>query len=359
MRKRYVQVGIGGRSYLYSEAIVGPYSQYATLVGICDTNPGRMELRNERLRNQTDSVRNFDIPMYLAQDFDRMLKEQEPDTVIVTSMDCTHHEYICRAMEAGCDVLTEKPLTIDAEKCQSIIDTVRRTGRQLRVTFNYRYSPARSLVKQILQAGTIGKILSVDFFWNLNTSHGADYFRRWHRYKKNSGGLLVHKATHHFDLVNWWLSAIPEEVYCRGARVFYRPEQAERYGLSRRTERCLTCGDTDRCKFFLDLKAYPDLKRLYLDQEKYDFYYRDRCVFASDIDIEDTMNAVVSYNTGAILSYALNAFTPWEGYAISFNGTGGRLEHTCVESVYISGDGTEPGEMLKKGTSITVHPHFN
>ncbi|HOL67591.1 MAG TPA: Gfo/Idh/MocA family oxidoreductase, partial [bacterium] len=272
--------------------------------------------------------------------------------------DCTHDDYICRALKAGCDVITEKPMTIDAERCRRILDTVRRTGKKLTVTFNYRYSPPRSVVKQVLMEGTIGRILSVDFFWNLNTSHGADYFRRWHRYKKNSGGLLVHKATHHFDLVNWWLSAVPEEVYCRGDRVFYRPEQAQRYGLTRRGKRCLDCPESSQCHFYLDLRAYPSLKELYLDQEQYDGYYRDRCVFAPDIDIEDTMNAVVRYSTGALMSYALNAFTPWEGYAISFNGTRGRLEHTCVESIYISGDGSVPGELLKQGTSIVVHPHF-
>ena len=51
-------------------------------------------------------------------------------------------------------------------------------------------------------SGVIGNVVSVDFHWLLDTRHGADYFRRWHRNKRNSGGLLVHKATHHFDLVN-------------------------------------------------------------------------------------------------------------------------------------------------------------
>ena len=45
--------------------------------------------------------------------------------------------------------------------------------------------------------------------WLLDTRHGADYFRRWHRNKNNSGGLMVHKATHHFDLVNWWMIPTP------------------------------------------------------------------------------------------------------------------------------------------------------
>jgi predicted dehydrogenase len=77
-----------------------------------------------------------------------------------------------------------------------------RTGRNCRVTFNYRYSPPRTQVKDLLMAGTIGDVLSVDFHWMLNTLHGADYFRRWHSRKEFSNGLMCHKATHHFDLVN-------------------------------------------------------------------------------------------------------------------------------------------------------------
>src|SRR5687767_15253676 len=64
----------------------------------------------------------------------------------------------------------------------------------------------------------------------LNTSHGADYFRRWHAQKENSGGLLVHKATHHFDLINWWLDAVPETVFAQGALAYYGRENAMRRG---------------------------------------------------------------------------------------------------------------------------------
>src|SRR5882757_4265875 len=121
----------------------------------------------------------------------------KPDFVIVTTVDATHNDYIIRAMTAGCDVITEKPLTTTAEKCQQILDAGKRTGRRCRVTFNYRYSPPRSQVKDILMSGEIGDVLSVDFHWLLNTHHGADYFRRWHSQKANSGGLMVHKATLH------------------------------------------------------------------------------------------------------------------------------------------------------------------
>jgi hypothetical protein len=97
---------------------------------------------------------------------------------------------------------------------------------------------------------------------------------------------------------------------------------------------------------------------MYLECEKYDGYFRDRCVFGEPITIEDTMNVVVRYNTGAYMTYSLNAFSPWEGYRIAFNGTKGRLEHDCIESMYISGDGKVQGATIPDGTTIRIYPHF-
>jgi predicted dehydrogenase len=352
-KKRYAQVGVGDRSYLYSEALVSTYRSTSELVAICDTNPGRLALRADWARE-----RGAEVKTYLASDFDRMIAEIRPDTVIVTSKDCTHDEYICRAMELGCDVISEKPMTTDEHKCQRILDTRKATGRRLRVTFNYRYSPPRTQIKELLMSGVIGEVVSLDFHWLLNTVHGADYFRRWHRNKTNTGGLQVHKATHHFDLINWWLSSVPERIYATGARNFYRPETADRYGLTRRTERCLTCPESTRCPFFADLRQHPHMVDLYLKNEAHDGYFRDRCVFSKDIDIEDTLHLAVDYRNGAQMSYSLHAFMPWEGHIVTFNGTKGRLEHVCQETVYTSGDGTVPGRLIPDGTTIRIYPHF-
>jgi predicted dehydrogenase len=128
-RKRYVQVGLGSRSYLYHEAMLGRYMEQAEMIGVCDTNEGRV-----RLRLAWADERGGESRGYLAADFDRMLAECRPDVVVVTSMDATHDDYICRALEAGCDVITEKPMTTTAEKCRRILDTQRRTGRTVRVT---------------------------------------------------------------------------------------------------------------------------------------------------------------------------------------------------------------------------------
>lgn len=352
-RKRYAQVGLGSRGWLYTTALVEGYRDTCELVGLCDKNEGRLQMARSWAKE-----RGADVPGYSPQDFDRMIAECKPDTVIVTSMDTTHDDFGCRAMELGCDVISEKPMATTAEKCQRIIDTQRATGRNYRVTFNYRYSPPRTQMKELLKTGIIGEILSVDFHWLLDTRHGADYFRRWHRNKTNSGGLLVHKATHHFDIINWWMDTAPKTVYAMGQRRFYTPQQADAYGLTNRTERCLDCPEASRCHFYLDLRKYDELRALYLDNEAYDGYFRDRCVFSDKIDIEDSMALVVEYANGVKMTYSLNAFMPWEGYIVTFNGTKGRIEHTAEETAYVSGDGSVQGALKARGTFIHVYPHF-
>jgi predicted dehydrogenase len=337
-RRRYALVGLGSRQEFYQDGIEVTHAAAAELVAVCDVNPGRIELARAR-----SATRGGTVPRgYLAAEFSRLLAEARPDVVIVTTPDAAHAEYVVAALEAGCEVVTEKPMTTDADACRRILDACRRTERHCRVAFNYRYSPARTQVKDLLLRGTIGEVLSVDFHWLLNTHHGADYFRRWHACKDTSGGLLVHKATHHFDLVNWWLGAVPVAVSASGARRFYTPETARRLGLGGPHERCLNCPVAAQCPFHLDLAVDPRLRALYLETEAHDGYLRDRCVFRADIDIEDTMSASVTYDSGALLTYSLNAYNAWEGCQVAFNGTEGRIEHTLVETVYREGREAAP-----------------
>lgn len=180
-KKRYALVGTGGRSIFFYTAIARTYSKTSTLVAFCDTNQTRMNYANSKLQ----SLGHDAVPTYLASSFDAMIKETQPDEVIVTTIDRTHNIYIVRALELGCNVVSEKPMTIDAPRCVQILDAVERTGRSVRVTFNYRYAPHNTKVFELLREGAIGKVTSVHFEWMLNTSHGADYFRRWHRDKRN------------------------------------------------------------------------------------------------------------------------------------------------------------------------------
>lgn len=349
-RQKYVIVGTGGRSRMFYEAMLTTHKDTADLLAICDLSQTRMDYTNRRI----EEISGKKLPTYLHTDFDKMLDEQKPDVVFVSTIDRTHHDYIIRSMRKGYNVMTEKPMTIDAEKVEEILDVQKETGKELRVTFNYRYAPSHTRIRELIMDGTIGEVHSIHFEWLLNTNHGADYYRRWHRNKLNSGGLLVHKSTHHFDLVNFWLGSDPVMVAAMGELNFYGRHNAERRGVTKFYDRSHGHVTPQEDPFAIDMENNPTLKGLYLDAEEDSGYIRDRSVFADDISIEDTMGVLVKYKNNAILTYSLNSYLPWEGYQIAFNGSKGRIEYKAVEKTYINagGDMEDEGRMLERMIKI-------
>jgi predicted dehydrogenase len=325
-RTRYALVGTGSRAQMYLDAIAGPHADVAELVAWADTNPGRLDWYDARLRDA-----GIPSPVRFApNELTAAVRRERIDRVIVTSPDWTHADFVVAALEGGADVIVEKPLTTSEEGVRRISDAADRTGRSVTVTFNYRYSPRNAALKDVVASGAIGDVTSVHFEWVLDTAHGADYFRRWHRDKNQSGGLLIHKSSHHFDLVNWWLADAPTRVFASGGLRFYGAENAVQRGLGPRAER--GTGDSPlHDAFSLDLRDDAVLRGLYLDQEQFDGYLRDRDVFDAGITIEDNLSLVVDYARGASMAYSLNAHAPWEGYTVAINGTGGRAELTVVE----------------------------
>ncbi|MGW0842885.1 Gfo/Idh/MocA family protein [Streptomyces sp. NPDC002787] len=331
-RRRAAVVGLGARARMFTEALTGPFSERIDLVGFCDTNTHRMDVHNAWIA--ADHPGRAPVPAYAAEGFEEMLRRERVDLVVVCTVDRSHDHYIVRALEAGCDVVTEKPMTTDAERARRILRTQRRTGREVRVSFNYRYNPVHSAVRELIAAGEIGEVGSVHFEWLLDLRHGADYFRRWHREKAASGGLLVHKSTHHFDLVNWWLGTRPETVFAQGGLFFYGDEAGRRRGLARNYTRAHGSPAAEGDPFALHLADSPVLTSLYLDAEREDGYRRDQNVFGPGVTIEDDMAVLVRYASGATLTYHLTAYAPWEGYRIAFNGSEGRIELLVEESTW-------------------------
>jgi predicted dehydrogenase len=328
---------------MYLDAIAGPHRNDAELVGLLEPNPGRLAVQLKRLASaglDTDAIVTGP-----PDELEQVITKTGADRLIVTSPDYTHAALIVRGLDAGADVVVEKPLTIDPESTRQIAEAVERSGREVVVTHNYRYSPRNSGLKQIIKSNAIGTPLSVTFEWVLDTAHGADYFRRWHRDKTNSGGLLIHKASHHFDLVNWLLADAPEQVYARGGVRFYGAENAAARGMAPGPDR--GTHDGERSPWELDLRRDPYLRELYYDNESHDGYRRDQNVFGPGVTTEDNLAVIVDYDRGATLSYALNAHSPWEGYRIAVNGTEGRAELEVVERTAV---------LVDAGGNVVVDP---
>jgi predicted dehydrogenase len=320
-KKKLAMIGTSGRGItMWGKKVLEQFPGEVEFVGLSDPNPGRMEF----------AAKYMGTSCPLFTDFDAMMSQTKPDTLIVTTVDAYHDQYIVKGMEMGSDIITEKPMTIDEVKCQSILDAQRRTKKNCVVTFNYRYSPQREKMKELLMGKAIGDVVSVDFNWYLDTYHGADYFRRWHAFRNKSGSLLCHKSTHHFDLLNWWLDSEPSEVFAYGGLEFYGKNNAFR------STHCRACNYKDKCQFYWNIEKSEFLPNptiakqfildLYVANEKYDGYHRDGCVFRNEIDIFDKMAVQIKYANKVQVSYSLTTYSPYEGYRIAFNGTKGRLE---------------------------------
>lgn len=332
--KRYAVVGTGYRATLYIDALADRFREHAAIVAFCDTCQTRMKWHARRL---AETFGTPEIPLYDASRFSQMLLEQRPDVVVVTSVDATHHTYVIAALDHGCEVICEKPLTTRPDHAQAIVEAVERSGRRLRVTFNFRFAPHATAVKQLLSKGVIGPPTAVSLRWQLDTAHGADYFRRWHATKAHSGGLQLHKSSHHFDAVNWWLGDQPETVFAMGGLRFYgrasAAERGEQYAYERYTGSSDAADDPfaldlDDVQATGDLRPNGPLRGLYREAEAESGYIRDRNVFGEHVDIEDTLSLVARYRRGTLLNYALIAYAPWEGFQAIITGPRGQIELT-------------------------------
>lgn len=310
-KRKMAVVGTGVRGVaMYGRDLRNNYSDYIELVGLCDINPGRLRYAREYIGGN--------IPIYT--NLEEMIREEQPGTLIVTSRDDVHHEHIITGLKMGCDIITEKPLTIDENKAQEIVDAEREYNGKVIVTFNYRYPPYRAKIKELIMEGWIGDVKSVDFHWHITHSHLMRYMQRWHGYRKYGGSLWVHKSTHHFDMINWFINSDPTEVFAHAS--------LERFGKHGpyRGENCRNCQFTDQCPYYWDITKNEHLNSLYAENEHHDGYIRDNCVFREDIDIFEKQSAVVKYANGAYLNYSLTGDTEHEGYTLAVNGSLGRIE---------------------------------
>lgn len=278
---------------------------------MCDVNPLRLKAVAGELPRE--------VATFI--DFQEMMAATDPDGLIIATTDNAHAEYIEAGLAAGKRVYCEKPVCVTAQDCARVLAAEKKSAGACFVTHNARYVPAESRIHEIISSGRIGEVLFMQFDEMLDRAHGADYFRRWHRRMENSGGLLIHKASHHFDLLNWWAQAKPKEVTARGALRFYGAA-----GPVHGT-RCRNCPHAQRCDLYIDISAVDEVRRFYLEAEAEDGYIRDACAFGPEIDIYDQMAAVITYENKVQVSYTLTAYSPYEAQRIIVEGTEGRLEY--------------------------------
>ncbi len=192
---RAAVIGCGDVSVVHFAAIAGMPD--AELVAVCDTDPDRLAAAAAAYR----------VPGYA--DVEQLLREQSPDVVHICTPHDTHARLAIQALEAGAEVLLEKPVAHDRGEAARLIDVAERTRGRIAVCFQNRYNPPVAALKALLESGVPGSVLgaSATVFWHRD----ADYYRArpWRgTWAGGGGGLMMNQAIHTVDLLHWLLGDV-------------------------------------------------------------------------------------------------------------------------------------------------------
>lgn len=199
------------------------------------------------------------------------------DWVMVFSPNAFHREHIIAGFEAGKHVFSEKPLATTIDDCRAIHDAHLRSGLLFATGFVLRYAPLYRKVKETLDAGTIGSILSIDADENISPAHGAYIMRNWRRVTALSGPHILEKCCHDLDLLNWFIGSVPSRAAAFGGLDFFVPANREL-----------------REKFRVDGISPFDG---WVDP------HAEECPFTSDKDIMDTLVSILHYRNGVKVQF--------------------------------------------------------
>ena len=226
-----------------------------------------------------------------------VVERDDVDLVVVASPDHAHTEPAVAAFEHGKHVFCEKPMATTVADCQAIWDASRAAGRQLFVGFVLRYAPFYRGIKERLDRGDLGRVVSIEANENLSATQGAFFHRDWRRFRKFTGSYLLEKCCHDLDILTWFAGALPRRVASFGGRTVFTP----------RPRAPLYCRDCDLdCAHRLRLEHPPPKPDEEAEVEMNHGRRLDLCCFNSDKDIVDHQVAIIEYDNGVRATFHSN-----------------------------------------------------
>ena len=305
MRKiKYAVLGYGGRGVGFaSYSLACP--QDAEVIAVIDLNPFLLEVAKKDLGLTDDEV------FLNLKDF--LDKKIECDFVVNATMDSAHYQTTKDLLNAGYNVLLEKPITADYKELFELRDLAEKKDRKLLVCHVLRHTHFYKTIKEIIDSGEIGKIMNMQLNEHVWHGHFVNAFVRgkWNNEKECGSGLLLAKSCHDTDLLCWLNNATePTEVASFGSRSFYTKENAPEGA----TEFCYNCPRKDEClfdamKFELKLNCCERYTFCALnkpldeitEEERIEYLKHSnfgRCVYDCGMDIVDKQSVIVNFKNG-------------------------------------------------------------
>ena len=269
---------------------------------------------------------------------DLAARDKLADAVIISTPDIEHKAAAVAFAEKGYHILLEKPMATTLEDCQAIVDSVEKNNVSLAVCHVLRYSPYFVKVKDIINSGQLGDIISLQHTEGVGWMHYAhSYVRGNWRNTETSTFMLMAKSCHDIDLINWWIDKKCTKVSSFGSLNYFKLANKP----SNAADNCLDCPLQDQgCTYsakkyyfdFLDKGSYQWPLSVLLTEftpEALEDKLRNstygNCVYTSDNDVVDHQVVAMEYEDGITATFTMTAFAPG-GRKTILHGTNGYME---------------------------------
>lgn len=322
-----ILIGAGHRGSIYADyASLNP--DELQIVAVADNNPER--------RKRTARTHKIAADQCYKDWKDVFIKEKFADAVIIATPDQLHTAPCLAALDAGYDILLEKPIAPTEEECRLILKRAKETGRIVGVCHVLRYSPYFRELKEVINAGLIGEIISIQHMEPIEHVHMShSYVRGKWRNSKMAAPIILAKSSHDTDIIRWLVNSPVHDVHCFGNLRWFKNANAPEGS----TERCTDgCKVEDSCAYSALQIYYRDRKRTYvfdlpededdqgpfiLEQLKTSDY--GRCVYRMDNDQPDHLTVNMLFENGTTAAFSMEAHVSYEGRKTRIMGSKGDI----------------------------------
>lgn len=335
-------VGAGHRSLVYSE-LAKTNPDMLKIVGVADPNPLRRKHCREYFGFGEDMC--FNSAQELAE------KGKLADAVINGTMDEQHRDTAIPLLNAGYDMLLEKPFAVNEQEMKEIVECARKNNSKVMICHVLRYTPFYYSIKERIENGEIGDIINIQTCEHVSYHHlSTSYIRgKWANSDKCHTSMLLAKCCHDIDLMMWFMSKTkPVKIASFGSKYQFKPENAPKQAGNI----CMKdCPLVDECVY--------STKRLYIDHpDRWAFYVWDalegienpsiedkialmksdspyaRCIYKCDNNVVDHQSVIVNFENGATGTHNMVGGSSQSLRKIHIIGTKGEIYGNFEEQKY-------------------------
>ena len=310
-----ITLGAGSRGNTYGEYALA-FPEELDIVGVAEPIP----IRNERYTKKHAIPEGNRFKTWE----DVFTRPRFADAVIISTPDPLHYGPCMAALERGYDVLLEKPIAPKEQECRDILARTKKTGRVVAVCHVLRYAPYFVQLRELVQSGAIGELVSIQHLEPISHVHMAHSYVRgnWHN-KNGQNPIILAKSCHDLDILRWIVGKPCTRIVAMGSLKWFKRDNAPTGSAERCTDGCAVESSCPysalriyhRNRTWLYVFDLPEEKEKqgdaileYLRTTNY-----GRCVYRMDNNQEDHYITSIEFDGGVTATFSMEAFTSYEG----------------------------------------------